>query len=294
MKPTNIAIDNDNELARVMDTACLGCVFADGEVRPNPDIDCSQFIQKPDGCLANGALGKFRAHGVTIDDAVDKYGSEFHVIRGRICPFHRAKLWQDEHKLTDEEAVVQVRKECVFQYDAVIYFDGTTDANSIMETIHALNECDIKPKRVFIISNSEYKPSFFMNLLQDSPLPWNAEINCEGDSNLIIGEYKDVKLRSLDIITKKCKSMYIVYFNAGFKPYPTYFNGIDSLLYNDLDRFIMLKPDDDINGLTVMRIFHKQAAGNARKTILEKAETISKEQQCQSLVRPLKDLLPQR
>lgn len=277
-----VSLDN-NDIQKVVETCCLGCVFAQGRTEGN--ANSLRFYQSNLGC-SMGALSKYQTQGEEIQDATDKDRNEFHVVRGRVCPFHRTPLWSFWRKQQNHElARSQVRQEVRLSPDVVIYLDNDMEPSAVLDTAEALAESSIVPARLYIANNSDLRPSELMKLLRNCPLPWRAE-TMVGDG------YK--RLRALDLITKKCNNLFVTYFNAGYIPPKDFFDPIDRALYDDLDKFICLEPlPDSINCLTVMRIFYRQADGNARIPIWEKAKKISEDQRCQYLVRPVTKVVTQ-
>ncbi len=280
-----MAIENNNDVQRIVDTCCLGCVFAEGKFT-TPSGDKLKFCQENCGC-AMDVLRKLRKQGVEIQDCVDKAENEFHVIQGRVCPFHRTPNWKGwgQAEQNIEKAMVMARQEVTIRPDVVIYFDKSMRGNDITTTINALNRCDIKPQRIYLVNNGDLLPSQIMKLMSKCPLPWRTET---------LSNRPQTQNRALDVITSKCDGIFVTYFSAGYVPPKDFFVPIDVALHDDLDKFILLEPlNDSLNGLTVLRQFYKQAGGHINSPIVDKAKRISKEQQCQYLVRPVTDIVTQ-
>jgi hypothetical protein len=181
--------------------------------------------------------------------------------------------------------MAQVRLEATLKPDVVIYLDNSMKPSSVLETIDTLKKGRIVPARIYLANNSDMLPSQIMKLMSKSSLPWRAESIAGGPLS---------RDGALDIITAKCTNVFVTYFSAGYLPPLDFFVPIDRALYDDLDKFVVLEPlSDGINGMTVMRQFYKQAGGNARKSIVDKAKKISKDQQCQYLVRPVTEVVTQ-
>lgn len=278
-----VSLDN-NEVQRVVDTCCLGCVFAQGQFRTKGKDKKLQFFQSRLGCDAN-VLHKFQKQGAELQDATDKDGNEFYVVRARACPFYRTPNWKGWSEQDSQSAIQKAREEVTLKPDVVLYVDNSSTPGEIWDTIHELDAGRIKPARVYIANNSDMRPSDVMKVMKDSPLPWRAETMIEGKCEM---------WRALDIITKKCTNMFVTYFQAGYKPPSYFFDPIDKALFDDLDKFVLLEPlPGSINCLTVLRIFYRQADGNARSWIWEKAKKISEDQKCQYLVRPVTEVVTQ-
>jgi hypothetical protein len=286
--PTSAKISNkftldNNELQRVVDTCCLGCVFSAGESTETEEEGKVRFSQWYLGCRM-GALLRYQNQGEDIEICTDNGGNEFYVVSGRVCPFFRPSSWHVWAKDQDISAAQRdVRKEAKFKPDVVIYYDGTQPPEAIMETLDALKEGGMPPTRIYVANNSDLRPSQIMKVMESCPFPWRIETMIENKCSVE---------RSLDVITKKCDSIFVTYFSAGYKPSKNFFKCIDIALYDELDKFICLEPSlGTINGLTVVRLFYKQADGNARSPIWEKAKKISEDQKCQYLVRPVTEIV---
>jgi len=223
--------------------------------------------------------------GQELIDSIDNNGNEFQIIRGRVCPFHRPFKWCGWQKQDMDIAMAQVRTEVILKPDVVIYLDDHVEATSVLDTLSALNRGDIHPTKVYLANNSILRPSQIMQLMRNCPFPWRAET--------LIGQPLEYG-RALDMITAKCTGIFVTYFYAGYKPPLNFFKPIDIALYDQLDKFVVLEPlPNSMNGMTVLRQFYKQAGGNARYSIVDKAKKISKEQKCQHLVRPVTHIVTQ-
>jgi len=274
---TLVSLENDN-VQRVVDTCCLGCVFAKGSFKQDKNL---KFVQACGGCELD-ILNKMQTRGEELQESIDNDGNEFYVIRGRICPYHRPPTWSGWQDTNMDQAKACARKEVTMQPDVVIYFDDTMEQQAVLDTAEALHKGKIRPRKLYLVNNSDMKPSQVMKLMSKCPLPWRVETVVNGPVS---------RDRAMDMATAKCTSIFITYFMAGYKPPENFFVPMDVALHDNLDRFILLSPESEsINGLTVLRQFHKQAGGSARKSIVEKAKKISKDQQCQYLVRPVTEI----
>jgi hypothetical protein len=261
---------------RSVDTICLGCCFAQGQSKDG------LFEQKHNGCSLR-ILDKLRKLDANIEYVYDENDNQFHVIYGRLCPFHRPNRWLQKDESVDESHK-RVRKEIKLQPDVVIYCNEETSIDDLSATLDSLQNGSNKPVCIYVINHmTKIKPSEFIALMKRYPFQWRLEsILEECDTN-----------RTLDIVTKKCKGIFVSYFRAGFHVPQEFFTNIDEVLHTQLQRIILLEPIDDINGLFVLRIFYQQAGGNKNTNIIEKAKHISKEQECPNLVQPVTQLVPQ-
>lgn len=289
MKSKSVCIKGTSESQKSIETCCLGCVFSEGRfVQKEKQL---QFFQSSFGCKMK-VLEKYKKQGEEIQDAIDESNSEFHVIHGRLCPYHRTPDWPgwrqagEDDKTNDiDAAMIMAREEVTLKPEVVIYYDGKNDPSTILATADALSKGEIVPTRLYIVNNSEIRASQLIKVLEDCTIPWRIETIMEPGCTVE---------RSFDIITKKCGAIFVTYFEAGCLPPEDFFKSIDVALYDDLDKFVCLEPiPGTINGLTVLRIFYKQADGNARSPIWEKAKKISEEQKCQYLVRPVTEIVTQ-
>jgi hypothetical protein len=277
-----VALEN-NDVQRIVDTCCLGCVFAEGDFHHGGGQSL-RFLQKPHGCCMD-VLEKMHCQGQELQDSIDNDRNEFHVMRGRVCLYHRTPHWSGWAKQDLDLAKIQARQEVQLQPDVVIYFEEGMNPNSILETADALNQGKIRPKRLYLINNSDMLPSQMMKLMKNCPLPWRTETIAQGNIT---------QSRALDLIVAKCTSIFVTFFAAGYQPPLNFFVPIDQALHDDLDRFVVLEPlPDSINCMTVLRNFYRQAGGmtlpdnRSESHIVDKAKRISEKQKCQYLVRPV-------
>lgn len=289
--------DMSIELKQAVETCCVGCVFANGEF-----IVSGETIKFKQKCPEHGChmdvLTKLQKQKPTVEiqESIDENDNEFHVIKGRTCPFYRNSSWLAAHskissftKGSLESAKKAVRKEVCLKPDVVIYYDDTMTPDDITTTVNTLKKSEITPTKIYIINNSTMlRPSQIMKLLADCPFPWRVE-------TVVITGTVCNQFRAMDIITKKCTGIFVTYLLAGKELPSNFFTQIDTVLYDNLERFLILKPEDtdSINGLTVMRIFYKQMGGmgDTDNSIIDKTEKLIKEQpQCQPLLRTMSQL----
>jgi hypothetical protein len=179
---------------KIIQTLCLGCVFAD--LKENSK---NLFLQE--SCKLNN-IEKFKKTNCEIIEAVDEKNNEFFVINDRICPFFRNDQWRNTHGLSNDisELSKKVNEEVIVKIDAVVYFDDNNTTDDITNTLNSLKECKIKPKNVFIINNSNLRPSQIMSVVKDFPIKWRIETIIQENANIY---------EAMDIVAKKCKSMFI-------------------------------------------------------------------------------------
>jgi hypothetical protein len=261
---------------RSLDTICLGCCFAQGQYTD------SMFEQTYNGCHLK-VLQKMRKLGAEIGDAEDEHNNKFHIIYGRLCPFYRPQRWRADMDM--DECTKLARKEVALKADTVLYCNDQTTVVQLRHTLDCLANNTLPPTSVYVVNHrSNIKPSEFISTMQQYPFKWRLES---------ILEDCDVG-RALDITTKKCTGIFVAYFQAGFEVPTEFFASIDTALHDELQRIILLEPvDDQMNGLVVLRMFYGQAGGNNKRTIIDKAKNISEDQECQELVRPITEIVPQ-
>lgn len=267
--------DNNGVYANSIDTACLGCVFCVGSIVDNEqEATPPHFVQTNLGCEAN-VLQRLQDNGQEIQDAEDANGNEFHMIPGKLCPFYRPQSWRKQDEDIKNE-VGRARAELTIKCDTLVYFDNTNSMNELMLTINSMHKWEIKPARIIVINNSDIRPSQLIASVNQSTIPWHIETVMEQCG----------WGRAMHIGMKKTKTMFVAFFCAGQEPPAHFLSYIDSLLYDKLERFIVIKPyDEKGNGLVVLRNFYKQAGGNNEKNIVDKAIDISEVQECPYLVR---------
>jgi len=256
-----------------IDTFCGMCMFA------TYDENKQQV-----GCAAN-VLHQLQQQGkIVTTQEIDGHNCCY--LHDIVCIYWRPVEWKI--KMGQEESVDSLlhfaRREMTLGADMLIYMDKDNTLAQVNATIDGINHMNLKPKKVYFINNQMCKPSQIMPLLtSECHVPWHMEL-------LII--QPENKLRALDSIALKQANRFITVFVAGFVPPVDYLDCIDKALHDKLERFVLLTPVDEINGLAYMRTLHATLHGSQYSSIIEQTQQLCEEQKCPSMIRPVTQIVP--
>jgi hypothetical protein len=289
-------------------TMCDGCIF--GSSHPNDNENISDYC-------SIGRLEKFQKNGAEILNVEFESdpGNNSKLINGRVCNMLRGVQWKESRKkegLKDEELKARAIEESYINCSAIFYVgkgEGGSDAtypdlisynwkkeafDSVCESIKKLDSEKVRPSHVFIINNSGVDAFEFLTEIRrrfdrmNIGLKWTMEHIADKEIRQIESEEQQA-LACVDIACKNVKSVYYCVFLLGGKIPSGYLDKIDNEINENLSRFLILKPEEGVNGLFVQHRAHKQFIGNkGGKNIIEKIEYLSSEQQCQEIIQPLK------
>jgi hypothetical protein len=236
----------------ITNTSCKFCVFKE-----------TVFNQKENklqqvGCKL-GRLGKFEENGGKLEyvkDNIDHY-----VIKKRFCMALRQEQWAKKQN----NPIEAVREEIALQCDLIIM--DVHSLRNLDNTIISITNQKLKPKNVSVVlTNTNIKPLDVFDMLGEHLNGYNINYFVED-----IADKKYPYNKALDVAADKCESTYYAVFNAGFKIPPSFLSDIDYAINDRLERFSVLKPLSDGNGLVVQSKLHKFFLGN-REIELEKYE----------------------
>lgn len=253
------------------ETSCKDCVFA-------------QYNGKTQyGCVFS-RIEKYRESGAEIVECYDN-DKEFYVIKERLCNRCRNQSWVKDGE-TLEDLIVRVLTESNLNIDAYLYVDQSVDSMlDILKSLESLNNQIYQPKEIVVVNNSrgKIKSSAIIKILQQkSEIKWSVE-----SINGI-----QTKSSALNVAINKNKKSMFMLLNAGqLVPTSDYLNNINKAINYNLDRFIMLQPDDNTdNGLVVLQKVFTLFGGNGDKSIEEKILETVKETQETHLVKKYSDI----
>lgn len=245
-----------------IETACRFCIF-------KQDVEGQQV-----GCTS-GALQKLQRMGHTM--SVDDTGH--YVLENTTCYYWRPETWEHAQG-TEDLATLKLlaREEIRLKADIIVFIQHYHTLDDVIKTTAAIEQMTLLPKRLFFINNRAIKPGQFIHWANHNvKLPWFMELVIEPD-----------EIPSLmSLVAKKCKSLYFSFFEAGYVPPPNFLADIDSALYDEMERFIVLTPTVGFNGLTYMRIIHQ----HFNNLEIEKVIKVCEEQNSQHLVRPASSIV---
>jgi len=256
----DIAKEVDEEEIAEIHTPCLNCAFADCV-----DID---DVPTQVGCKV-GQLDLYREKGSKIIEASDNK-QDFFIINGKICPKRRSEKWK-YYRSPLSKQIEEVNKEVIPGFDVVIYLDKNSTLEQLENTLHSLNTLNYptgldKLKLVIINNFSKIKTGQIVGLITSIvEIPWVVENITEKDCSVY---------RAVDISYLKYKKQFYSVFEAGYKIPQDFFHNIDKAINEELTQCCVVRPDGEINGLTVLNSLHKILVGNRNGTIIEKIEAL--------------------
>tara|TARA_Y100001934_G_C12186169_1_gene694047 strand:+ start:63 stop:1013 length:951 start_codon:yes stop_codon:yes gene_type:complete len=286
-------------------TSCDGCVFASENDITNENLD--------DYCSA-GRLSKFNEVGAEIISIESRQKNKnFKLIKDNICNMLRGKPWDDiklQKGYTQEELVGVARKEVSIKCTYLIYFDNDEAIKNendeslkrkiikdkllcIAKTIKSAEKGILKPENVVVINNSVIGPYDFINYLRrfiselKINLKWSME-HISDDSIRALDDKEEAMHRCVDLASKSIKSIHCSIFVAGDDIPTNYLSDIDSAINDDLEKFLILKPEDGKkSGMFVQKLAYKQFGGNKQKEFISKIEEEAEFQKCPHLIQSL-------
>lgn len=254
-----VNVEEEDEIDAIH-TACKECVFNE-----------SVFINERRtqvGCKV-GQLDFYREKGIQVVEAED-VKEDFYVINGRICSKRRVGKWKYSKEPLAKQ-IEEINKEIIPGFDIVVYIDNTKTIDDLTTTLNSINELNyptgLNKLNVVIVNNfSGIKTSEIISLLNGlMEVSWVVEEITEKNSDIY---------RCIDISYKKYKKQFYSVFLAGYKIYPDFFHNIDRAINEELIQCCVVRPDEEINGLTVLNNLHSMLVGNRNGSIIEKIEEL--------------------
>lgn len=237
-----------------MHTPCNHCLFATYGDDPEGKLDRVQV-----GCKL-GRVDAFREQGDgdTVVSAYDAAAVGFFVINGRICNAFRPEGsgWASEHP----DALAQVRAETELRMATIVVADEHTTEADLLLTAQSIVAQKLPPREVFFVNNGSGISmarfnSALMGLLGNK-VTWRITKMTTKSSD---GECVDQAVSFL-----KESGWYSV-FRGGYALPEDFNESVHRSLNERMERFSLLRPVADGNGLVVQVAFHSHGNinGNA-------------------------------
>lgn len=232
-------------------TSCKDCVFA------TYDEDTQT------GCRA-GRLDKYRQNGSDIIEAFDNE-KEFFVINKKLCNLNRDRNseWAQKHVGRELD---QARSEVCLKVIIIVMLDAGLILDELEKTAASLVHQTVPPFSVIFFNHqkavSVAKIHDVLWKTVGNKITWRMAQNktkkADGTFPNIkeaVGLYLD-NLPNPAVSTTPCASYYSI-FKAGFAVPPTFIEDLDAAMNDDMQMFRVLRPVDDINGLTCQVFTHQ-------------------------------------
>ncbi len=228
------------------DTSCKECVFATYEEHTQT------------GCRF-GRVEKFRQKGVEVVEAMDEE-REFFVIRTR-CHIHRHKKSPWAMKVPGRDRMQVARDEVEIELHAIIVMLAEHTVEDVKKTVDSLLVQTVGLQKGTIVVNRDgIKPSQVRELV---PEYWRVQFIMEREAD---GGHISVG-RCVDHAVDSSTADYYAVFSPGYEVPNDYVQAIDRALNDDLERFVLLEPNEAGQGLLVQLRIHNYYGGNAEAII---------------------------
>lgn len=246
MEELNV-IEPAAKLPPLYETSCKDCCFAtyDGKTQMGCQFD---------------RIEKFRNQGIEVVEVHDDE-AEFYLIKSA-CLLHRHKKspWamQTPGRLRRETA----RREIALVFDAVIFMGEDHSVEQVKATVDSMLTQKHQPRKVRVVVNrDDIIPMDIRTLLPDQ---WEVQFVMERREGQRVS-----RGRCIDIAVVESKSHFYAVFDAGTIVPESFFSSIDHAINDNLDRFVLLEPDNKYgNGMVVMTRSHEYFGGN-KEAIIE-------------------------
>ena len=256
-------------------TSCKNCYFAEYK-------DKTQS-----GCKLN-RLEKYRNLNANVVEAYDD-DKEFYVIQDKICVYYRNQEFIEELQLVDEEGILKkIKSELHAPYHLILFFRENDTEKDLEHCIESAASHHIKPPVFTVINkfNKNVDPPRIMEIANHHGFNhWRiqnaANLEYEWDRDLIDLSYDS---------TKKHKYLFYTVFET-LQGIPFSFSEeIHDAMYEELQAFSCLTPNDNGNGLTVLRIAQEKYSGSSFGIKIE--EKIQFYEDDSHLIKKVEDLCP--
>lgn len=278
------------------DTICKHCVFAEygdtTELSSEPDEKRKRFQI---GCHAD-LLRKYQK--VAEFETVEEEDIKYFKIKDRLCIGCRLPAWMEEAKSREGGWQGQLEREMAVTYTLILPLTVGANIQHLKDTVSYVNEMKNKPIKVIVVKyDSDIRHADLLEECKKISVPWVMEIIFEDDITIE---------RAIDIVATKTIGVFYSVCTPGSKPYD-FVDKMYDALRNRLEQILLLMPDEEGNGLTVLRNAHNKFGGNStevsaidadKKTknellisLVSKIYKFCEEQSCQKMIRKIQEFV---
>ena len=247
-----------------MISSCKGCFFAQ-------KIGITQI-----GCELN-KLEVFKNAGAIVKEAEDE-SEEFYII-DRFCQCYRDSQWGD--------SVDDPKQQILLETSIPVNFIVLHLVESTMEDLE---------KTLTDIASQSNKPASVIVVVQDPEIKDGFDVRHKTHEYLdrvdvsfyivTMIESKREELAMIDEAFMKCTNGYYSVFRSGSSIPHNFILKLNEAVNFNLEAISMIKPKDDLNGLTIQCVVHKFLRGsNSKMSIREKIEMFAKDTDRESFVK---------
>ena len=271
-------MNNVEEKTSIASTICLNCIFADYN---------SEDVQTD--CKAD-RLQLFEKHGYEIKDT-EMDNKVCFVLEGKTCVYYRNAIWSKQYYKTDDISTIhkQVKKELKIPYHAIVFYRDTDSLEDLSNRLKELHSQEVKPKIVTVIDRShavEDMTGQIMKLFQKYSFDfWRTQriqTVDQIDNDIIDLAYDSTK--------NIANYMFYIIFESSVQIPTQMSKDIHKSLHDDMKSFVVLLPNSQGVGKTVLKIAHRKYNGNSFTIPLE--DKIIHYDDAPHLIKKVEDICP--
>lgn len=256
-----------NERTVDFKTICRDCIFADFT-----DDSVTQT-----GCKL-GRLDKFREKNKT-KLVEDENGLEYYEI-STFCNTCRDNTWDDKFS----DPIAKVLEEVKIKVDGLVIDDSNHPnwEDDVLKSVNSLINQTVKPCRIVVVCYKKINPFGKMRKLMD-------DAGIKYDIVNVI-DYSNNPYTLLNAGVKRCRNQYYTVVESGDELPLDYFQKLNSIINDELGKFSMIEPIEELTGLTIQRQLHTMAANlisNSQMNIVDIIKGLAEEQNAAHMVRQL-------
>jgi hypothetical protein len=147
-----------------------------------------------------------------------------------------------------------------------------------------LKQKEVKPDYIVVVNNSEVPHDEVISKM-------HGAVKSEAVFYATKISYGATLEECIDFGFAQAKNGYYIVFEGGYEPPPNFLDKINRLINEELEAILLLKPKNKIDGLFVQCMIHKMLGGNVKKSLVDKLDEISEEENTQHLIRKWEDIL---
>ncbi|MAF24220.1 hypothetical protein CL634_01335 [bacterium] len=246
----------DDTKVSIASTACANCIFAEHENR----------VQI--GCAA-GRLEKFRKADVNLVPIANEEDITSFLIDGKTCVYYRNNKWaKSYYKSSSVDKIIKsVKAELKIPYHVLLFLRSDDSLDDVGARLSELESQDVKPKIVTLIDRShstKIMTGDLMKICQKySFAHWriqSIQAIDQLDNDVIDLAYDN---------TKKMNYMFYTVLECGYEIPQKMSADIHKSLHDDMESFVILSPNSQNVGKTILKVAHEKYGGNSFTIPLE-------------------------
>lgn len=268
----------------VIQTHCRFCEFRVNDEQGNQvgcEVDALSRLE------ANGA--EIFNYEIEVDDG--HVMGNYLVIDHRICPYRRPPGWKEAKRKNDankDKTFEQIAfDELKVKPDVVVFLAPGHTVDDLVKTARSVNEQTEPVNRIIFINFAGINPIEFSRIKPELKTPYVMEYMVEPPKKNQKGEfdYAKTKERAVDYASKKIKVSHFTVWDAGHQLPKDYVEKMNITLFKNLERMVLLLPDEEGQGLLTSLYVFKSLSGNVDENYVDKVTKLSERQECPQLIK---------